>query len=332
MKNVIIQYWRIFACVCIVFHHTICLFCGDWPPVNSTLLENIPDWLSYCNIQSKTFGLMSFTFISGACLVFQNTDRYSFVQFCWKKIKRILLPTLVFGGLYWLLFPTMMFNVWPAPINGTHLWYLPMIFLCITLTSIHLYSKNSALWIVFLFLLIRKGAIYTELRTLDEFLYYYPVFYAGYVINSLIYSPNQFLKSLLQPTRLNYVISIILLCSSVMLFSKVCGRLNGINNVPVGLFLGIGYVVMCKIGKEAEKVRIYVWRRKRIIDILDRNTFGIYILHQFLINIWWIYGRGILCRISNYYGLLCVMVSTFLGALILSELYNSLKNKFIREK
>lgn len=113
---------------------------------------------------------------------------------------------------------------------------------------------------------------------------------------------------------------------------KVCGRLNGINNVPVGLFLGIGYVVMCKIGKEAEKVRIYVWRRKRIIDILDRNTFGIYILHQFLINIWWIYGRGILCRISNYYGLLCVMVSTFLGALILSELYNSLKNKFIREK
>lgn len=254
MKNQIIQYWRVLACICIVYHHSVCLISGGWPPFGYSLLDNIPNGIEYLSSQSKAFGLMGFTFISGAVLAYANKKQDSFILLLWKKIKRIILPALIFGGLYWLLFPTLMFDTWPAPINGTHLWYLPMIFICIILTSAHLYSKNALLWIVPIFFIIRKVAMFADLRTLNEFLYYYPIFYSGYIVNCLLYCPNKFRNSLLQFTRFNYIILGLIIFLSILLFSKVCARVNGISNVPIAIYMSVGYLILLKMMQYNENV------------------------------------------------------------------------------
>lgn len=329
MRNLIFQYWRILACLAIVFHHTICLILGEWPPLGYALVANLPDWIESLSSQAKTFGLLSFTFISGAVLAYATADKYTYLQLLWKKTKRILFPALIFGGLYWLLFPSLMYDIWPSPVNGTHLWYLPMIFMCIMLTSIHLYSRNSLLWILPIFFILRKIAMYVDFRTFNEFLYYYPVFYTGYVVNSLVYNPDRFMKSIFAPTRFNCILVICVLSISVVFFSKVQGRLSGIYNIPIALYFSIGYMAVLKTMQYVENKAVAPKMgggkiRYKIVNIIDGNCLGIYILSQFLLNIWGIYGRACFTGHSVYYVIVIIGLSTFIGALLLSEIYNFL--------
>ena len=60
-----------------------------------------------------------------------------------------------------------------------------------------------------------------------------------------------------------------------------------------------------------------------IINILDRNCFGIYIIHQFILNLLGLYGRGFFYGFNIYAILSILGVATFVGALVLSELYNT---------
>jgi fucose 4-O-acetylase-like acetyltransferase len=181
-QNQTVCFLRTAAIIAIVLHHSMLAFCGL--PSNHSIGGAIPPISDVLSYLCKNFGLGVFTFISGYCLYYQSKKEENFIQFLRKKTNRLIVPCLFFGCVYGLFFSSYMFPAWPAIINGTHLWYLPMLFLCILFTSFHFYVKRYAGLLIVLcycgtfFLALRTGC-----TTFGELCWYYPIFYVGFLSN-----------------------------------------------------------------------------------------------------------------------------------------------------
>lgn len=118
------------------------------------------------------------------CTFYQSTKRKPILDFVIIKLKRLIVPCLLFAAIYVVAFSSCIDggNLWTA-INGTHLWYLPMIFLCIIILGSSLYTKWY-MWIVLFFYVVFRF-INREFycKPLSSFCEYIPVFYIGYIFN-----------------------------------------------------------------------------------------------------------------------------------------------------
>ena len=154
---------RLALIVLLVIFHAFAIHTGGWlPPYNT--FKSIPayDWFG---MFTHIFQLEAMTFISGLLMGYQSLRKPDSIQsssFITKKIKRILLPCLIFGIAYYALFGdlsasplSILYNL----INGCgHLWFLPMIFWCFLFTYI-IVNKSppkykymliiSLLWLIF---------------------------------------------------------------------------------------------------------------------------------------------------------------------------------------
>lgn len=167
---------------CIVLHHCFSVYEG-WPP--NPLSGELPWYAELVSNILKYAGLGIFTFISGYCFYYTGRKCPAFFPMIWKKIKRILFPAFVFGIAYCLLFPQYMLGLWMSPINGTHLWYLPMLFLCMLVGCVCFYGSRKAMLLsimIYAAISVVSMEIF-PLRTFEEFSVYYPFFIAGYVFN-----------------------------------------------------------------------------------------------------------------------------------------------------
>lgn len=104
-----------------------------------------------------------------------------FVDFALKKCGRLLLPALFFGALYLVVFPQFMFS--KSPVNGTHLWYLPMLFvLMVCCFPLKMRQSNVFLRLfvlLSLYALLRIGRHFALGRTFFEACDYYQYFLIG---------------------------------------------------------------------------------------------------------------------------------------------------------
>lgn len=182
MKNNNISLLRGIAISFIVMHHTLCAF-GCWPP-NHRFDTYIPALLyEDVSFALKDIGLELFTFISGYLFYFQK--KYCFNVIICKKTYRIVVPCVLCALMYRIMFPSYMFSTFPAPINGTHLWYLPMLFLCTMITSLSFFTKRSVLWIIIVYLILVLINKFYYLRTILVTIMYLPIFYTGFLSNKL---------------------------------------------------------------------------------------------------------------------------------------------------
>lgn len=181
--NYNISLLRNIALVAIILHHSLCAF-GGWPP-NHSIGSSLPELMNIVSSVMKNLGLGLFTFISGFVFYYQSRKKEGYAIFLWKKTKRLLLPCLIFAVLYMIIFPSCMFDTWPSPINGTHLWYLPMLFLCIIITSLYFYSGQPLLYIVLSYIITAIIGHFSQVRTFTELTHYYPVFVFGFYSNRL---------------------------------------------------------------------------------------------------------------------------------------------------
>ena len=172
---------RNIAIIAIVLHHAMAAFCG-WPP-NHAIGGEIPYITYFIGGMSKEFGLAVFTFISGFVLYYKVGKNETYKQFCCKKVRRILLPCLFWACLYGVFFSSYMYYIWPSAINGTHLWYLPMLFLCLMVTAFHFHAKYPLLMIAGCYIVLAFCGKFTHFRTFIEFCFYYPIFYIGFLSN-----------------------------------------------------------------------------------------------------------------------------------------------------
>ena len=130
---------RLALIVLLVIYHAFAIHTGGWLPPYTTF-EPIPayDWVGFF---THIFRLEAMTFISGMLMGYKylrKPDAVKTFSFITKKIKRILLPCLIFGIAYYALFGDLSaspLSILYDLINGCgHLWFLPMIFWCFLLT------------------------------------------------------------------------------------------------------------------------------------------------------------------------------------------------------
>ena len=123
----------------LVVYHALCIFTGAWDsPYSIDIKIPVYEWMG---MSIHCFQLETMVFISGLLLGYnsmRNTDSLSYNSCVVKKARRILLPCLFFGVIYFIMFNNSQVSwyiiIWNI-INGCgHLWFLPMIFWCFVLT------------------------------------------------------------------------------------------------------------------------------------------------------------------------------------------------------
>lgn len=306
--NLSITYLRNMAIVAIVLHHSMIAFCG-WPP-NHAIGGNIPVFADVLSGLLKNFGLGVFTFISGFVLYYQAKKQESCWYFIKKKTKRIILPCLIWACIYGLFFGSYMYSTWPAAINGTHLWYLPMLFLCVIVGAAHFYARKSLVVVIVCYIAIVVLGKFTHFRTFMEFSYYFPVFYAGFWTNKL------YLNKLIAKYKL---ISVILAMGGVILWAlrwiDFWRFTDTLNMLIVSLAV---YLFICAI--LPNKGISNLW------DSLAKESFSIYLIHQFVINL--LLGSFDLTALSYVQALIVLFLCALIIPWVLSFCYGYIKRNY----
>ena len=259
-RDCVIVYLRALAIIMIVFHHSICSLEG-WPPVE---LEphQVPPFLSIASSYAKAIGLTLFTFISGF-LVANGKKIESYSHYFMHKGKRILLPCIIAALFYYILFPDLMYD--GDPINGTHLWYLPMIFLLYFLSpfinrelSFYTMIIYFIVFLVFIFLVKHTG-----FRTFSEVLRYMGCFLCGAYFRKNVLKINCDYKDIMLLFLLILLVDTYI-SSSISLILLFCGLYLMINKVLV-VSTPKCFLIRCLIK-------------------ISEASYMIYVLHQFIIN------------------------------------------------
>lgn len=117
--------------ILLVVYHAFAPYCGAWIMPKGIDDVDIYKWISHF---AFSFLLEGFIFISGYIFTFQLFQKNKFVS-VWdlakSKTERLLLPCVIFGAIYYILFfeKQNLLNTVYQIINGiAHLWYLPCLF------------------------------------------------------------------------------------------------------------------------------------------------------------------------------------------------------------
>lgn len=126
---------RLLLIVLLVMYHAFAPYCGGWEPLpgQETILAYW--WIGRA---AYSFMLPSFVFISGYVFGFQVRRKgervLNFKNIIVAKIKRLILPCVIFSLLYILMFADhaqlSVRSIYQI-LNGVgHMWFLPMLFWC----------------------------------------------------------------------------------------------------------------------------------------------------------------------------------------------------------
>ena len=211
-----VSFIRIIAALLICLYHAFTCYNGGWKQP-----EGYVDILTYKWIArlSFAFSLQAFVFISGYLFAYQRITlkRTAGVALISTKFKRLMLPSVIFSTLYFVLFKEYkgIWNCLYSIINGCgHLWYLPMLFwlfvLAYLLESLQLNDKWKLLIVSFLNLTYTVNLPFP--LQLSKASYYFVYFYGGF----LCYKESDVIKSHLSFQNLSFawlffVVSFVLL-------------------------------------------------------------------------------------------------------------------------
>ena len=266
---------------------------GDGLYFNDYELINGYEWFAWL-IQG--FRIETIALIAGYVFSYQSHDlkrRYRFFPFLWKKFKRLIIPMLIFGIIYYFCFHyTTTFNIREFTkevlFGCGHLWFLPMLFWCfITIWIIDKYNLSSWLTLLLLaaFSVMPIPALPYSLVRLPHFLFYV---YAGYFLwEKHDYLFNHFLSGKYAICLWVVYVALVVVthyCAidiipSMNIFQKVLG---GIFNRTIGLLMsccGIMalYISVCQVTNR-ENYHPKPW----VVKASD-NCYGVYVYHQFVL-------------------------------------------------
>lgn len=307
---------RIWAILFIVAHHSIHIY-WYWP-VNSDIPALAPLYMLNFSTILKNIGLAIFTYISGMLVFYQAQKKTTLLNFVNKKIRRLLLPALIWGIVYHILFPNYESNKIPTFINGNHLWYLLMLFTCM-LSSIPLILKLKYRWFIVIGIYLTITLCSHLNWTFIEFRSYFPIFIMGYIF------------SYLKEKKISFSPKVYHICLFTSVFFIFLYTEISLTNSLLSLSFYIIYMAAICYVTSYIFIKIKIHNPKKITILLNNNTFIIYLLHQFIINILiknnlllnynlWYYNMGI-CFLTG------IIIPMSLGLII-----NKLSTFFIYKK
>lgn len=133
--------------VLLVAYHAFAPYCGAWRMPEGIHEITAYKWIGYF---SRAFRLEAFVFISGYIFTFQLLTKNKFSslsELAINKTKRLLIPCIIFGIAYYIMFRSCSNLGSPLRVltGIAHLWYLPCLFWLFLMQYIiiNYISKNS---------------------------------------------------------------------------------------------------------------------------------------------------------------------------------------------
>lgn len=319
MKDAAIQQIRVGAMLVIVLYHCVCYYgIWGWLFPNALNFENINYWKELCNV-----ALTAFVFISGLLYarLYLTKEKYRNQKNLMKdKMHRLFYPYIIWVTLAMLLFPSehILRDIF---CGAQHLWFLLMlmsIFLIVIVMGDKLFKLPISIGCFTFFTLLniaiaKYGEDWINFLAWKTAIRFLPAFLCGILTVRLQISERMMhWPKLLQ--ILTFVASSLLVVFVCYMPSLPFGRLYV--NIPIYCFLICLYALL-----SARQIRV----GKRIIDNLDKNSMGIYIIHHLLIWGALIYIPGLTILMDYHY--ILSPFTLFLITLTLSWLMTAVLNK-----
>lgn len=269
MKNLeYVSYIKNWTMILVVLYHCLCGYSNIWGEEYSWKL--VPIWNNLAHILVY-FHMPIFTLMSAYLYAYLEANQtYNNTSvFIEKKIKRIMVPYLIWGTIVCLIqqcdFYYLFFGI-------SHLWYL--LFLFEAFISFYLINKipNKCKIIVFALLFVTCLLIYkknnTPILCIGYYIRYMPYFIIGYYLYHIIRK----IKSI----KCIYAFSI----AMVFLMLFIIEFLNNSNKFILAALSLIVIISILIILRQKEKILPF----KRYILKLNKYTMGVYIIHHIIIQ------------------------------------------------
>lgn len=266
----------------IVIGHTFAIYGGSASWYLPTGIEGVVAYRWFNGI-FIAFTLQAFVFISGYLLAYtgEGTDVRSYL---WKKCRRLVIPTVIFGLGYWFIIDSgrqfeqpLEFVVYLFSGPG-HLWFLPMLFLCFVASWWFVklgLSEAVPLGFVVLLMVYGLSLFVPDTLRIGSACRYFIFFMLGYGT----YRHRQLLKRLSWPWMvITGGLTVVCICAKIWLdpFSGgIYTLLRSANFLVTGLAGSYFVLLVCfHAGKFRPLVLFGGWG----------GFFGIYLVHQFVLK------------------------------------------------
>ena len=326
-----IDFMRPIVIILLVMMHSFTIYSdgGSWKRPIGIEPVSIYKW-----IQVITYGCMleAFTFISGYLFGFQlRKKKNQFSSMVLSKLKRLIVPSIVFSVLYILLFQIKRGEEinWCSRIieiiSGVgHLWYLPMLFWCFIITWLLSKLKIKEGYKLIGVYIISIAKILPIPLGFSSMLQYLPFFYLGVYIYG-----NMSKKSTIKDAIFCLIVFLILLVL-VTLYREAHPVLASWQKIALWYLkqsyatLGtLGLFFICKLWGEKFEVQ------HKTIQF-NACCFGNYVFHQFILMIlyydtplplicgtYWLPWCSLLLAFSISFGLTWLLQKTKTGKFLL---------------
>lgn len=263
-----------------------------------------------------------------------STNRGAFV---YKKFKRLILPTIIFGSLYYIFFGDKSISVFHAIVKilgGTgHLWFLPMLFwifvISAILPQIFKYRNSIMLSSLSVLALLPMPSVPLGFGRVSFMLLFFYLGVRTYRCRDKIlalksidlfkytcYAIVIYIVALAMSAKVSIDGSTILMKSMGLMTSNAIRILSALSGITICFILAVG------IRKQTNKMNIWSY--------MASLSMGVYILHQFvLVSIY--YHSPLSSMVSStilpWLALLMTLIVSIFGTWILKS--NSLTRKML---
>lgn len=252
-----VSFIRPILIILMVLYHALCIHTGNWRILEGMTV--IPVYRELGRL-AYSFMLESFVFVSGYVWAYQRETRgkkEGFLLLCKKKALRLVVPYLLFGVFYMLLFMRHETGILGVIEGSSHLWFLLMLFWCFLIGWCIMQLKLSpkiVISVLYLICLVRPVGL--PLR-LSYTMYYLPFFFWGYYM----YGYYDWLKERVNTWHLAAVWGLFILTYGGSYFAN--------NNLPIGWRGGaILYSDICNIGYNGTTINCNLHYEQKAIEEL----------------------------------------------------------------
>lgn len=320
----------------LVFYHAFIIYTGGWSEPAG--FENVIVY-EYLADLSYAFMLESFVFLSGYLFGYQQIvlDRYKSCdllegggRLLISKFKRLIIPSVIFGSIYFACFYSYktVLGTCYAILNGVgHLWFLPMLFWCFSLTWLLVYWQiKESRKVVLLLCAMVLMFLPLPLR-LNVAFYYLPFFYAGF----LCWEKRQTLYCRATPLTLSCLWCIFALLFFLKTFIVDSVEFSFFQDRYFDRCFILGIRMMCRIfcagaGVAAFYMTALSVAHKRELPLwiqrIGSLCFGIYIFQQFILQILY-YHTDVPVYLSPMFlpwvALIVTWIGSFCGVILLRK-------------
>ena len=282
----------------IVVYHSFAIYDGTWRSIPGIDMVTPYYWIAKF---ATGFHLEVFVFVSGYIFSYQTRAlgrKFQLFSFAQKKFKRLILPTLFFGFIYFLVFRSFSEYGLSGMIleicSGVgHLWFLPMLFWCfLFIWLVDKYNINKLkyfIFLVFVSIVPIPFALPFGLSRVPHFLLYIYCGYEFYIHREEILQHMMNARNIAFFT-LVYMVLVIVQYTFIVIYDTeyMTGNIDKLVyhtliNVNRLFFSASGimalYLVVCKYTTRSG-FQIKQW-------VIGAGSFcyGVYIYHQFILHL-----------------------------------------------